>query len=124
MCIRDRNKLHERQYGFRVGRGTEDAILDVLEEVNNSRENYVLSIFLDIAGAFDNAWWPRILVQLQDFGVKGKEFGCIKDYFKDRYAILRCRNVEKEKLLTMGCPQGSVLGPTLWIVLFLSLIHI
>ena len=49
--LEGQSKLHERQYGFRVGRGTEDAIVDVLEDVRNERDKYVLGIFLDIAGA-------------------------------------------------------------------------
>lgn len=47
----------------------------------------------------------------------GKKFDVVKDYFKDRHAVLRLR-VQVEKELTMGCPQGSVLGPTLRLVFF------
>lgn len=39
------------------------------------------------------------------------------------YAILKFRGVKKEKMLTMGCPQGSILGPTLWVVLFDSFLR-
>ena len=74
------------------------------------------AVFLDIAGAFDNAWWPRIIVQLKDFGIRGKELEVITDYFRERFAILKFRGCYQEKRLTKGCPQGSVLG--------LSLIHI
>ena len=44
-------KLHEKQYGFRPGRGTEGALIEVVEKVKNSRQNYVAAVFLDIAGA-------------------------------------------------------------------------
>lgn len=116
--LETRGKLHNKQYGFRPGRSTDDAIIDVLQTIENSEDKYVLGIFLDITGAFDNAWWAKIVVQLNEYGVIGNELNVIKDYFIDRYAILQFRDAKAEKKLTMGCPQGSVLGPTLWIVLF------
>ena len=54
--LEEEGKLHERQYGFRAGRGTEGAVNEVLDRVKSSAENYVLAVFLDIAGAFANAW--------------------------------------------------------------------
>lgn len=71
-----------------MGRGTENSVEKLLEKANTSEKNYVLEIFLDIAGAFDNAWWPKIIVQLHDFRVNRKELGVVKDYFRERYAIL------------------------------------
>lgn len=93
-------------------------LTQVIYAIQNSRKKYVLGIFLDIGGAFDNAWWDKIIVQLANFGIKGKEIQVIKDYFRNRKPILRFRGVQAEKELTMGCPQGSVLGPTLWNILF------
>lgn len=49
------NQLHQRQYGFRQGKGTEDAVVELLQKVNATEKKYVLRIFLDIAGAFENA---------------------------------------------------------------------
>lgn len=95
----------------------------VLDQLNSTERKYAIGVFIDVAGAFDTAWWPRILVQLHEFGITGKEYGVIRDYFRDRYAVLRFRDVQKEKMLSMGCPQGLVLGPTLWIVLFDSLLR-
>jgi hypothetical protein len=100
--LEEEGKLHSRQFGCRPGRGTEGAVMEVLDRVKASAENLVLAVFLDIAGAFDTAWWPKILVQLRDVGVQGKELEVVKDYFRDRHAILRFRGVEQEKRLTMG----------------------
>lgn len=49
------NQLHQRQYGFRQGKGTEDAVVELLQKLNATEKRYVLRIFLDIAGAFENA---------------------------------------------------------------------
>lgn len=88
--------LHDKQYGFRTGRGNIDAATNVIQQVKITEKN-VIGIFTDISGAFDNTWWSRIVAQLQDFGVNGKEFGVIKDYFNERYAIMTFRGIKKEK---------------------------
>ena len=108
-------KLQDRQYGFRPGRGTEGALVEVMDRVRASDKTYLAAVFLDIGGAFDNAWWPRIIVQLKDFGIRGEELEVIKDYF--RFAILKFRGVQQEKRLNKGCPQGCVFGPTLCVIL-------
>lgn len=53
------------QYGFRIGKGTADALCALKSSVQNAIDKYVLGIFLDISGAFDNAWWPLFFHKLQ-----------------------------------------------------------
>lgn len=48
-----------------------------------------------------------------NFGIVGKELEVNKDYFADRYTILKFERIKVEKKLSMGCLQGSALGPTL-----------
>lgn len=52
-------------------------------------EKYILIVFLDVAGTFNNTWWPKILVQLRYFGNKGKDIKLIKNYFWETYALLK-----------------------------------
>lgn len=96
--LKKERRLHGRQHGFRPRRGTEGAVLEILDRVQGSNKNYVLTVFLDIAGAFDNVWWPRINVKLNEYGITGNEIDVIKYYFEDRHAILRFRGVEQEKI--------------------------
>ena len=56
----------ERQYGFRIGKSTEDAILELHKIVGETRGKYAVGLLFDISGAFDNVWWPSILVNLKD----------------------------------------------------------
>ena len=58
--------IHPQQYGFTEGRSTVDAIKAVVEFVRNNKQLDLKSclVTLDIAGAFDNAWHPGILVKL------------------------------------------------------------
>uniref|UniRef100_A0ABD2XQQ1 Reverse transcriptase domain-containing protein n=1 Tax=Trichogramma kaykai TaxID=54128 RepID=A0ABD2XQQ1_9HYME len=54
-----------RQYGYRRGRSTEDAIFDMVEAVRSSNSGLVLALMFDVTGAFDNLGWGSILAELQ-----------------------------------------------------------
>lgn len=58
------DEMHDRQYGFRAGRSTEDAWMKVRSIVDGTREKYVLRVFVDFKGAFDNLCWDIILSKL------------------------------------------------------------
>ena len=62
----DHALFSDRQYGFRLGRSTVDAITKFRKKVEQmGEEKYVLAIALGILGAFDNVWWPNILHELK-----------------------------------------------------------
>lgn len=107
-------QLSRRQYGFRNGVGTQDALVRVVTKVRTSYHRYVLGIFLDISGAFDSAWWPGILWKLRRLGCPGNLYGLLRSYLSGRVGTLVLRTQAIEKNLTKGCPQSSILGPLLW----------
>ncbi|GFW80382.1 putative 115 kDa protein in type-1 retrotransposable element R1DM [Trichonephila clavipes] len=74
-------------------------------------------VFLDIKGAFDNAWWPGILSLLKRSNIPGNLFAIISSFLKDRSVTLSLGHFSKEKFLNKGCSQGSVSGPFLWNVI-------
>ena len=114
--LESENLLHPAQYGFRKHRGTEDAVHHALETIADSRANnfWTGAISFDIRGAFDNASWDAILKAPPLANASGHLHRCLASYFEGR--IVSCEG--QSILLTRGCPQGSVLGPTLW-----NLIH-
>lgn len=85
-----------------------------MTKIDDSGEKYVQLIFLDISGAFDNAWWPMILVKAKQCGVSPNIYRMLVSYFTGRQVGLIAGHRALWKVPTMGCPQGSVLGPTLW----------
>lgn len=107
-------RFHDRQFGFALGRSTTDAVMSVRKTVTESKHQYVLGIFLDISGAFDNAWWPMLLLKLKSRGCFKNIYSLISSYFSQGTTKLRLGHHSVSKVLTMGCPQGSVLGPYLW----------
>jgi hypothetical protein len=114
---------HDRQYGFRRGRGAEDAIAKVNSYIVNSDTKYVTGIFIDIKGAFDAVWWPAVVQELKYLQVPKNLISIIKSYFVDRTVNYRSNTVTVEKTTSKGCPQGSVLGPLVWNLIMNSLLR-
>lgn len=105
--------ISERQYGFRAGRSTIQAADWVVRNVKAS-DKWCLFVALDIKNAFNTASWGLILNKLGKMGISAYLRKVIANYLSERVVT-----VEGEQLrLTGGVPQGSVLGPTPWNILY------
>lgn len=104
--------LCDAQYGFVRGRSTEGAWNCVTEWVNASEAKYVLGIFVDFQGAFDNLEWGCVLDRLREVGCE--EIRLWESYFCERKVCMTgaCETVWKN--VQRGCPQGSICGPFIW----------
>ncbi|XP_046974642.1 uncharacterized protein LOC124540911 [Vanessa cardui] len=108
--------LNERQYGFRPGRSTLDAIAKVrdLAEEEVTQGGVLLAVSLDIANAFNSLPWEVILEALHYHNVPGYLRRTIADYFSGRAVVFPTQDGFGRRVMTCGVPQGSVLGPLLW----------
>lgn len=104
----------ENQYGFRKGKSTEDAILHLRNAITESSKKYMVTLFVDIQGAFDNLWWPAIKARLIEANISYTLMTLIKSYFKKRKVIIQAKNKFFYKYMEKGCPQGSILGLAAW----------
>ncbi|KAJ2952397.1 hypothetical protein O0L34_g4684 [Tuta absoluta] len=110
------NKLNGLQYGFTPQRSTEDALYDAMTTVycGLASKKIVVLVSLDIEGAFDNAWWPVIIRELQNKQVDRFILKLIASYLSDREIHLNYAGASVDKPTNKGCVQGSTCGPILW----------
>lgn len=122
--------LSPRQYGFRSGRSTVDAVLEVADAVrraeshNHFSRRVVLLVTLDVRNAFNSARWEDMLGALEHtFSVPGYLLRLMEDYLSDRALIYETNEGQQRIGITSGAAQGSILGPDLWNVAYDSLLR-
>jgi len=81
-------------------------------------------ISLDVKGVFDAAFWPSILNELRAYSCPKNLYNLTKSYFSHRTAILSANNIQIEKKVSRGCPQGSCCGPGYWNIQHNSLLNL
>lgn len=107
------------QYGFREGISTTDAVDDLVIHTAKKLDmrNRCLGIFLDLAKAFDTVSIPILIQRLENAGVRGVALDLFKSYLSDRSQTVKIDTVESRSLsVDYGVPQGSVLGPILFLI--------
>jgi hypothetical protein len=111
--------LSPRQYGFRTKMGTQDAIGFLTESIVTALDegDKCLAIFLDLAKAFDTVSHKILLRKLELMGIRGVALELFKSYLSGRSQVTRVGEVESTpKNIRYGVPQGSTLGPLLFIL--------
>lgn len=109
----------ERQCGFRPGMGTNDSINNFLTYVYESLNNNlnVLAIYYDLTKAFDTINHTVLLSKLEGAGIRGLCLQLIKNYLSSRKQRCKVNNmISQYDDITCGVPQGSTLGPLLFII--------
>ena len=116
----DSNKiLSKSQFGFQKNKSTQDALIHFSKNIYKQldKSNSVLSIFIDFSKAFDTVPHDILLHKLDHYGIRGRMNAWFSDYLSNRSQTCVFENHESSSLnSTLGVPQGSVLGPLLFLL--------
>lgn len=114
-----KNAIFQNQFGFRKGHSTNHAIISLCEMIRNSLDNdgFSVGIFVDLKKAFDTVEHSILLNKLEHYGIRGIANKLLKSYLSKRSQCVRNGNLCSEFVdILHGVPQGSVLGPLLFLV--------
>ena len=125
-------QLSVKQFGFRQGRSTFDAIDQMVKTAKEATsgkmwkdgENYCLVVALDIKNAFKSPRWNRIMESLERMKVPEYLRKIVVSYLSDRIKKYDTEEGQKEYRITGVVPQGSVLGPLLWNIMYHELLQL
>lgn len=109
----------ESQHGYRSGRSTITAALDLYKKITRALDNreMVEVAMCDLSKAFDTLPHKLILQKLQHYGIRGITQEIFKSYLENRTQIVKWNEKWSKPLPTRcGVPQGSILGPLLFII--------
>ena len=114
------NFFNECQFGFRSNHSTELAASCLINKICNALNDKkkVMSVFLDMSKAFDCVDHDILLEKMNVYGVCGKSLSWFKSYLGGRYQKVMVNGVLSENIRAIECgvPQGSILGPLLYLI--------
>ena len=111
--------FYKNQFGFRKKHSTNHALITITEKIRNVLDNnqYACGVLLDFQKAFDTVNHRILLSKLEYYGIRGIPHDLIKSYLNNRKHNTIINAVDSNTLTsTHGVPEGSVLGPLLFLI--------
>ena len=117
--INDNNILYKYQFGFQRGRSTHMALIVLIDKISEALENgdCVIGIFLDFSKAFDTVDHVILLQKLYFYGIHDITLSWFENYLSNRKQYVKYNGiVSNTEKINCGVPQGSILGPLLFLL--------
>ena len=117
----DNNIINQFQFGFQEGHSTYHPMIHLLNSISEAMNNkeYTIGIFCDLQKAFDCVPKRTLILKLKKYGITGISLNWFESYLSNRKQFVRIGNHDSEMInISSGVPQGSILGPILFLLFF------
>ncbi|KAL7297111.1 hypothetical protein TKK_0009533 [Trichogramma kaykai] len=125
-CPNTVQRVNKNQYGFLSNVNTTGLLNRIVNEIYESvnKDEAVLATFMDLSKAFDTVRHDLLLTKLEIEGIRGLALNLMKSYLFDRGQRVKINGVSSQiKTVSTGVPQGTVLGPLLFILYVNDIFH-
>ena len=113
------NCIYELKFGFRSKHSTNHAILSITQKIKEAidKGSVPIGIFVDLQKAFDTVNHDILLKKLDHYGIRGHPNAWFKSYLSNIQQFVSINGFQsKQNVIKHGVPQGSVLGPLLFLI--------